>query len=921
MASTPPVPSKAALNALRGVLFTTSCSVALLAEERRRRLKIARSAIDNARKLHTVKSNRGAVALSESWQDRLADYGDEVLSLPSASRSKNPHRRRRRGSSANSPVLDGDASIHRHSFEHHEHTSRVASGDRERRATQETHISNFGLEATKFILPLTDIRPSDISLMPLKATPTSALQLRSKEMDSQKLGPGLEARVKVSLHRDYEPIPRRSKTQDGSFPIHEPLQFDSAAQARLSLANISTPDKTPQSYLDQITKLEQMLQDLESRQSNHALISELVDSAVDQLQASMASRPTAPRWSTHFKSNGLRVLRITIEHDSTKMTTMLATLLPIFKDPIQVLSPAAKWLWEKKEKKGLEQLLEFLSQNKQTRFWMHGMAIYRVLSGLDDAMESFKDIKQIYRLLQSAGLYTAIAVPSNVEYKIRRLMVSKALKAGDDAFAQEEMKHLYTLDPDTTKADIKLQSRLVVREAALGRWESVRDGIEALESANSTKPNDLRYTISKIIDVFVQTCSSEGLETLLRRFVRNYNINLRSRWVNLVLDRYASRHDLDSMFSWLQFCSEAGFQMDDPFIRRFYSACRKYWSFSDKAITSLHQNLQGLAPTLSDFLPSKHDGKRSSDVPPASLESHNWASEADAFDCMDWLSAQNEWERVCEAYSRLLLSGLHPSTRCLRLAVLGHLKKQSGSVDEAASLIDEARGRGYDVTEALTPLLLTRLEHGDDVGDVIKQALRQGTRIHDSVYNKAAQILSAKGDLKGAATVCEVAARENGKGELLYSEYNFSNLVFAYTGSASYKALKSILAKFTSEVQWWRGSRACKESIKLAMKTTAMRAVVHPMENNDHRDALYKLDEALIHVKRCRSTRDDRRAVTEAFIRVARPLVAEPEQNVLDARSLNAATVETPSLESTGAKYFQRSVLVNRQGLAAVGDA
>lgn len=244
MASTPPVPSRAALNALRGVLFTTSCSVALLAEERRRRLKLARSAIDNARKLHTVKSNRGAVALSESWEDRLADLGDEVLSLPSASRTKNPYRRRRRGSSANSLVLDGAASVHRHSFEHHEHTSRAASGDKEQKSTEEIHMSNFGLEATKFILPLTDIRPSDISFKPLTAPTISALPLRSQEMDSQRLGTGLDTRVKVSLHRDYEPIPRRSKTQDSSFSLHEPLQFDSSAPGRRSLANISTPDKT-----------------------------------------------------------------------------------------------------------------------------------------------------------------------------------------------------------------------------------------------------------------------------------------------------------------------------------------------------------------------------------------------------------------------------------------------------------------------------------------------------------------------------------------------------------------------------------------------------------------------------------------------------------------------------------------------------
>lgn len=926
MAATPPVPSKAALNALRGVLLTTSCSVVFLAEERRRRLKIARAAIDNARKLHTVKSNRGAVALSETWEDRLADLGGEVLSLPSASRPRNSYRKRRRSNSPNSLLSGGGVDAHGFSSDHREPTGRITAAGGGQRTAQDTQISNFGLDAAKLILPLADSRQLDASFKSLAASIIPALPLHSGEVGevgSRKVGTDIDTRVKVSLHRDHTPILRSPNTQNGSPSLHELLQFDSSAPARLSLTNTPTRDSTTQPpYIDKAAKLEQILQDLEMGQSTQTLTSEMVDLAVAQLQKLSVSRSTAPGLSSLVKSNGLRLLRITVESEPTKTVTVLAALLPKFKDSIQILSPLTKWLWEKKDKAGLERLLQFLSDREQARFWMHGMMIYRVLSGLDEVMGSFKDIKQLYRLLQSAGLYQEIAVPPNIEYKIRRLMVSKALKAEDDAFAQEEMRCLCKVDPDAAKSDIKLQSRLIVREATLGHWESVRNGIEALEGADNTKSNDLRYMISKITDVFVQTCSSEGLEALLRRFVRRYNIPLRSRWVNLVLDQYASRHDLDSMFSWLQFCHDAGFQMDDTFMYRFYSGCRKYWSFSNKTITSLHQNLQELSPAISDFPPNKADGKGLNDMPPPSLlESRRWLSETDAFECMEWLSARNEWERVCEAYSRLLSSGLNSSVRCLRLAVIGHLRRQDGSIDEAASLIDEARGRGHDVTEALTPLLLARLEKEDDAGDLIKQALRQGARIHDSVYNKASQILSAKGDLRGAATMCEVAARENGNGELLYSEYNFSNLVFAYTGSASYNALKSILSTFTSEVQWWRGSRTCKESIKLAMKTTAMRAVVHPQEKNDHRDALFKLDEALIHVKKCRSTRDDRRAVTEAFIRVVRPLAAEPEQDPADARRPNLATVETSLLELSEAKNFQRSVLVVRQELAVAGEA
>ncbi|KAL7794477.1 hypothetical protein V8C37DRAFT_375641 [Trichoderma ceciliae] len=919
MASTAPVPSKAALNALRGVLFTTSCSVVFLAEERRRRLKIARAAINNARKLHTVKSNRGAVALSESWDDRLADLGSEVLSVPSTSRSKNSYRKRRRSSSSSNSLLHGaGVEVHKHSSDPREPADGITCAGVEQRTGQEAHISNLDLDAAKFILPFADIRQSDILFKSLTASTTSTLPHRSRGVISKQVGTDVDTQVKVSLHRDYKPIPRYSDVRNGSSSFHEPLQLDSSAPVRPSLTSLSTQDNNTQSrYLDKVAELQQTLQDLEVHQT-----SELVDLAISQLQSLSVSRSTPPRLSSLVKSNGLRLLRISTEYEPTKTITVLATLLSKFKDPIQVLSPLTKWLWEKKDKKGIERLLEFLSDREQARFWMHGKMIYRVLSSLDEVMENFTDVKHFYRLLQSTGLYQGIVVPAHVEYKIRRLMVSKALKAGDDAFVQEEMGCLCKVDSEAVKSDVKLQSRLMVREATLGHWESVRDGIEALEGVESTKPNDLRYIISKITDVFVQTCSSEGLEALLRRFVRTYNIPLKSRWVNLVLDLYASRHDLDSMFSWLHFCRDAGFQMDDTFLHRFYSGCRKYWSFSDRTITNLHQNLQELAPAVPNLPPSKADGKGLSDVPPALLESRSWLSEADAFECMEWLSARSEWERVCEAYGRLLSSRLNPSVRCLRLAVIGHIRKQDGSVDEAASLIDGARGSGHDVTEALTPLLLARLEQGDDAGDLVKQALHRGARIHDSVYNKAAQMLSAKGDLRGAATMCEVAARENGNGQLLYSEYNFSNLVFAYTGSASYQALKSILSKFTSEVQWWRGSRACKESIKLAMKTTAMRAVVHPKEKNDHQNALFQLDEALIHVKKCRSSRDDRRAVTEAFIRVVRPLAAETEQIPEDTRNLNAVpSVETSLLEPTETKHFQRSLLMGRQGLAVAGEA
>ncbi|EFQ27686.1 uncharacterized protein GLRG_02830 [Colletotrichum graminicola M1.001] len=75
MSSPTPVPSKAAIHALRGLLFGTSCSLVLLAEERRQRIKLARSAVENGRRLKSIKrySSSGVAALEVLQEEAATD--------------------------------------------------------------------------------------------------------------------------------------------------------------------------------------------------------------------------------------------------------------------------------------------------------------------------------------------------------------------------------------------------------------------------------------------------------------------------------------------------------------------------------------------------------------------------------------------------------------------------------------------------------------------------------------------------------------------------------------------------------------------------------------------------------------------------------------------------------------------------------
>ncbi|KAK5987916.1 hypothetical protein PT974_12052 [Cladobotryum mycophilum] len=887
MASTNPVPSRAALNALRGVLFTTSCSVILLAEERRRRLNIARAAIDNAKKLHTIRSNRGPIALSEGWEGRTSEPGDGILSLSAAEQPKSSYRRRRRDDLTNYILNDPDFEIHRH-YSDHIVGSRVmhANVDAKPRDAQAVGIS---MDSFQPIRPAPQRLRHDFSLKSLEFFTPSTLFYYAEPMCQAS---GVEKDDRRTADESRATLQAISR-----LPTPTPANQDSSASL---------------SFQDTVATLEGLLQDLGTENADPSAASQLLDKAVMALQELASVQPSTPRLNKLLKSRGLEVLKRAVELNATKVPAILTTLLPKSRDGLSILTPFVRWLQERDDTKELEKLLEFMTDRKQSRFWIRGMLIYRLLSHRIKIGGTYEQIKELYRMFPRAGLFGSITIPRETEYKIRRFVFSRALEANDDAFAQTEMRAICELDPEAARVDVKLQGRIIAREASLGHWDAVRDGLDALIKFADTKSSEFQNVLSRITNIFAQQHSAKDLEDLLRGFVCHYGIPLKHRWINSILDQHASHHELDSMYSWLKFCKDNGLEMNDGFIQNFYSRCRKYWSFSDKSIATLHQSIEQSIPISQAHLLKSKDNNNGT-KPMIDLESVTWVSELDALEYMESLSAHSKWERLCEAYTKLLNSNLAFSASCLRLAVIGHIRRDDEGIAQASSLIDEARAQGHDITEALTPLLLARLERGEDASALIKGALQQGIRIHDSVYNKAAQAISSAGDLRSSAELCEIAAKENGNGELLYNEYNFSNLIFAYTGSARYNDLGSILSKFMSKVQWWRGSSTCKESIKLAMKTTAMRAVVNPEDKGRHERALFRLDEALMHVKKCRATREDRRAVTEAFIRVVRPpgKAEVAVQPLLDSPEVE----ERQSQETTQAESFHKAMLVTSQSL------
>lgn len=852
MASKQPVPSRAALNALRGVILTTSCSVILLAEERRRRLQIARAAIENARKLHTVQSNRGPLALADShgsWEGRFAEIDDDVLSMAGLPRPRTSTRRRGRSH------LIGT----KNENESHDHdtgrTQSISRADKNNTTAKSSRSADFlanGLEMVNLEnLKLSHLKPRNHLDLEWKA-PRAFAQSGASSSSLTTIKP-VQNNETTSSH----PSATAKETDEYELIVDDvEVHVDSIESARLYLEKFGHPGITVRPYYDDaVLALERLLKDLETSGADKITSSEKLNLAMSIFERVAAFGPPLPRAAKSLRGQGIRLLQVVSNTSPDKLTSILATLIPLNKDPLKFLLPFLACAQNGGNGKAVRDGLTFLSQNARVCSWGRGMLICRLLARHAKSQANFDQTKRVYRMLQNGGLFGEIKVPQSTEYKIRRLMAILALEHGSDKFADAELGLLNKLDAEAYRSDIRMQTYVITKKATMGKWTEVLSDIRALGQISNIQCVEFQRLLTKTTDVFAQTHNAYELEVFLRNFATDYQLTLKHRWIYAVLDYYASRRQVEPVVSWLQFCGTTGLQMDSAGNDKFYARCRKYWSFSDKTIQSLEASLR--------------NGKGVAQRAKVTGQTASQANRDELAREMGLSASNHQWEQVTKAYETAGAGITDGQAECLRLAVLAHIKGSKQDMQRASNLIQSAYDKGHDVSEALTPLLLAKLECGHDPSSLINEALRMGVRVHDSAYNKAAQALSASGNPRAAANMCEIAARENGNGELLYNEYNFANLVFAYTGSASYKALESLLSGFTSDMQWWHGSRTCKETIKLAMKTTAMRTVAHSQDSAPHRQALDRLDDALIHVKKCRCTKDDRRAVSEAYVRLA----------------------------------------------------
>ncbi|KAL2691618.1 hypothetical protein Neosp_002007 [[Neocosmospora] mangrovei] len=870
MASPNPAPSRAAINALRGVLLTTSCSVIILAEERRRRLNIARAAIDNAKKLHTARVHHNSAGLAESYGRREAfpvEIAHDFNPVPAPKNSV--RRRRRRIDSLRNDVAE---SKEVESIDGFKTTLNQDGNTAQARQTRwdEWDVSRKESSRISDTSSFTRIPP----LLKISADETLS-----------------NTKLPHSGWKPRTPNARRAQEQDSLDAVHQHASFEAASVKPPSRSQDASTEGTTQKLPSKVSDgpfgdLDALLAKLEPPAFARSQIVKHQEKCAGMLQKLIASGVEDPQ---AVFSRGIRLLQSTASsQEYSNVPLILDTINPVCKDLYLLAVPFMDRLLQTGDKEGVRHIVKEVSRLQDQRLagasykyrneWVTGF-----LTHYWKTTKDFSRVKEIYSTLQECGMSTFTATR---RYAIRRRLTLIALDAGDDTTAAEGLARLQKLKPKLAETDVKLRGRFVVRDAELGLWDIVWTQLDTFFNKDKPSPA-FQNVLSWLTRIYCQDHSPAEIDIFVRDLISVHRMALSKTLAFAVLDRHGRNRDLKALVAWLEFCQDGGLEMDQIFFNEVADKSCKYWNLARVDLLQMLKDLQTSMPWLHDPLLATYETNgalHDLHMPLPGEQGDGYAIvstlpecgggsipifERTVFKYMNTLALQEEWGRVYNTYQEAVGKGLGCSARCLRLAVVANIHLEGSHSRTASELISKAHEEKHDISGALVPMLVSRLESGDDVGNLLQEALSKGQRVHDSVYNKAVRVLMQKGRREAAIKVCEIAAETNGMGELAYNKFNFSSLVYAYTGQRRYEDLRTLVTSFTSKSDWWQASKECKESIKLAIKTISRRKARDGAANTEREEALLCLDDALQHIKSLRATnRQERETLKKEVVSV-----------------------------------------------------
>ncbi|KAJ1331476.1 pentatricopeptide repeat-containing protein PET309 [Microdochium nivale] len=773
-----PVPSKAAIRALRGLAFGTSCAIGVIVEDRRRRISTLQTAISNKERLLAARQYRSTPQEAASW----LPYDEEAVALRFES---TPHDR---------PLATGKVLPDR-LVDHLEHQFALQAGSKDGQeagwnvdtaqqqdggTTRSSRRPNSRLKYFEaFTPPSTDplppgnlpsrpwgrststlAQPKDLPTMietiefdlANKSDETSIDRAVAEYLRGSRLanayaanGPAwrrLSALLARECHRRGRSGQALSILKVALAPgaINEAEYFDHDPFSIIESMIADATARTDRSRADLLTAVQLFTAKFTDKPQMHdedvlALGRKLITAA---LALDDPTRAIAVYWRLipHVKGSDFLGWFIRSLYNYGDFRGVVKYFLlsysktspghQCFQDTSTCVVHAVERMRGAKAELVLRALASMRGAADGT---LRSSWIMRLLHSHWDRHEDFNLSRELFEEIRAQGLLERIAHPQG-SY---RAIIAFALRAGEDEHARVYNEEAVKAHP-SLRTDIPIQGYFALRKAQTGDWAATEEIFDTMRRSTAYAQQREEYSRAfvPILKEYADRNLAPDVRAFLDRYTKELAVEVDSWMMSVVANKYGEDNDMEAFISWLESCLESGVAVDASFCNVVLDNCRTRWQMPYPRLKKLADRMKELHPKSFNAVTRRilrASASISSTGAPQRIPSKELAvgklalagrssNPYAVYDAMNHNLANNKPALALSLYKRAISFGMLHSERCLRLAVVACFKRDRLEV-EAFPLIEAAHKGGHPVGWAVTVFLKHELGRVRGTPDVV----------------------------------------------------------------------------------------------------------------------------------------------------------------------------------------------------------
>ncbi|KAI1804147.1 hypothetical protein F4811DRAFT_521724 [Daldinia bambusicola] len=182
---------------------------------------------------------------------------------------------------------------------------------------------------------------------------------------------------------------------------------------------------------------------------------------------------------------------------------------------------------------------------------------------------------------------------------VYRTMVELSIKAEKYDVAETYYEQLLQKFPDMTM-DVALKGLLTLPMAKAGDWDGVSGAFAEMQTLKRGQEDEYDKAFIPILKIFAENHTALEVRDFVSHFIDDLGVRMHRYIVTLVANKFGQSHDSSGFISWLQYCSEVGFALDSSFCNSVLHNCHTKWAMPYNELRNLYIEFERLDVSFDD---------------------------------------------------------------------------------------------------------------------------------------------------------------------------------------------------------------------------------------------------------------------------------------------------------------------------------